>query len=256
MESANSRREIQSVRKALSVLECVTSHSTGISLADTSREVGINRNTVFQILNTLCSCGYLFQDPSSKGYFPGTRLIWLCNANDMYGQILHLARPILTELARETGETAHLAVRDGVFIRFLDKVESPQSLAVMTNLDVSVEAQVTSVGKALLFRLPENRLEELIAQIHFAPHTEHSICTPEGLREELTLARACGYAKDDEEHFLGVRCVAAPVTDAQKHVLCAIGISAPKSRMPDFDTAAGPVLRAAAKLQQELCGGI
>lgn len=254
MENSEGRRELKSVQKALKVLECVVSHPTGISLANISRKTGINRNTAFQILTTLCVSDYLFQDPISKDYFSGAKLLWISTANDTSAHLLQIARPILSRLTQKTQETSHLAVLDGRFVRFLEKEDSPQSLVVVTNLEELVEVQLTSVGKAILSQLPENRVESLIKQIPYSARTVNSICSVERMREEIALTKSRGYAIDDEESFLGIRCVAAPVFDAQNNVLCAIGISAPAIRMPAFYMAATPVLEAAEEMHNKLCG--
>lgn len=253
MEKANNRREVQSVKRALLVLECVILHPEGISLADVSREVALNRNTVFQLLNTLCSCGYLLQDPGSKDYFPSMRLRWLCSSTDIYIRLRHLARPILSDLVHKTQETAHLAVLDdGPYVRFLEKVESPQPLVVLTDLEIPLALQITSVGKAMLANLPPAKQQALFEQIQFTSYTKNTICSLSDLQRDLDFVRSFGYAKDDEEHFEAVRCVAAAVLDKDGSPVCAVGISAPKVRMPDFEKAAIPVIQAAHQLQQAL----
>ena len=253
MEKANNRREVQSVKRALLVLECVILHPEGISLADVSREVALNRNTVFQLLNTLCSCGYLLQDPGSKDYFPSMRLRWLCSSTDIYIRLRHLARPILSDLVHKTQETAHLAVLDdGPYVRFLEKVESPQPLVVLTDLEIPLALQITSVGKAMLANLPPAKQQALFEQIQFTSYTKNTICSLSDLQRDLDFVRSFGYAKDDEEHFEAVRCVAAAVLDKDGSPVCAVGISAPKIRMPDFEKAAIPVIQAAHQLQQVL----
>lgn len=253
MEKASSRREVQSVKRALTVLECVIFHPGGISLADISREVSLNRNTVFQLLNTLCSSGYLLQDHTSRDYFPSTRLRWLCSANDIYIRLRHLAQPVLAGLVQETRETAHLAVLDeGPYVRFLEKVEAPQPLVVLTDLEVPMPLQITSVGKAILANLPPAKQDSLLEQIQFTSHTKNTLTSTDDLQRDLSFVRSSGYAKDDEEHFEAVRCVAAAVLDRDGGPVCAIGISAPKIRMPDFEKAAEPVIKAAQQLQQIL----
>ena len=254
METSEGRRELKSVQKALKVLECVISHPNGISLANISRDTGINRNTAFQILNTLCACDYLFQDKSSKDYFSGPKLIWICTANNAHSHLLRIAKPILAKLTQETQETSHLAVLDGRYVRFLEKEEAQQSLVVVTNLEEQVEVQIASVGKAILSQMPESRVEALIRRIPYRAHTSKSICSIEQMRADLALTRERGYAIDDEESFIGIRCVAAPVFDAQNNVLCAIGISAPAVRIPSFEAAAKHVLCAAEEMHKKLCG--
>lgn len=253
MEKANSRREVQSVKKALQVLECVIFHPGGISLADISREVALNRNTVFQLLNTLCSSGYLLQDQTSRDYFPSMRLRWLCFSNDIYTRLRHLAQPVLADLVQKTRETAHLAVLDdGPYVRFLEKVEAPQPLVVLTDLEVPLPLQITSVGKAILANLSPARQRALLEQIQFTSYTKNTTSSMSDLQRDLNFVRSFGYAKDDEEHFEAVRCVAAAVLDKDGSPVCALGISAPKIRMPDFERAAVPVIQAAQQLQQIL----
>lgn len=254
METTSRRREVQSVRKALRVMECVLAHPKGLSLADISQLTELNKNTVFQLLNTLCACGYLFQDKQSKDYLPGSRLIWLFNPNDFYVNMVSQSRPILTQLAAKTGETAHIAIIDGTEVRFLEKAESPQSLCVVTDLDVPIAVQCTSVGKAMMARMPQERLEEILGAIVYETHTETTVRNEAELRRELQFVRENGYAIDNEEHFVGVRCVASPILDATGAPICAIGISAPKMRMADFEQFSGDVIDAANALQRQISG--
>lgn len=252
MENKTARREVQSVHRAFAVLECVLTHSKGISLAEVSREVDLNKNTVFQLLTTLCTCGYLMQDERNRCYYPGIKLLWVHNLNGLYANILSVAKPILEQLTNQCGETSHLAIMEGVYARFLDKVESPQPLAVTTDLNLPIPLQLTAVGKAMLSRLTEDHLKRLESEMDFRRCTTNSICSVETLRQELTVTARRGYAVDDEENFHGVRCIAAPIMEKNGNVICSIGISAPKERLIRMDTTAAYVLQAAEKLQKKL----
>ena len=239
MENNSSRREIQSVRKALNILEHVNEIPSGASLAGISRALDMNRNTAFQLLSTLCACGYLAQESDTKLYVPGSQLYKLSHADSLYRNLVVQSRPILEYLAATTRETAHIAVMEGANVVFLDKVEPDQSLCVITDLKSKMPIHNCSVGKAIMAYLPERDFARVLPTIRYEKHTERSILSQEALLFDLAGVRQEGYATDDNEFYLGIRCVAVPIFDQAHYPIASLGVSAPEQRINDFAIYAG-----------------
>jgi DNA-binding IclR family transcriptional regulator len=131
----------------------------------------------------------------------------------------------------ETEETAHLCILEGTHVIYIDKIEPARSVRMITRIGASNPVYCTSVGKAILAFLPEERLADLLPRIHFERFTHRTISTPEALRVEIEKTRRRGYAVDDEELEEGLRCIAVPVLDAQRLPIAAVSVSGPSFRV-------------------------
>jgi DNA-binding IclR family transcriptional regulator len=141
------------------------------------------------------------------------------------------AQPHLRRLVTETEETAHLCILEGAHVIYIDKIEPARSVRMITRIGSSNPAHCTSVGKAILAFLPEERLNEILRRIRFERFTQRTITTPEALRTEIEKTRRRGYAVDDEEFEEGLRCIAVPLLDAQRLPVAAVSISGPSFRV-------------------------
>jgi DNA-binding IclR family transcriptional regulator len=161
----------------------------------------------------------------------GLRLFDLGNrAIDQY-DLRDRAQPHLRRLVAETEETAHLCILEGTHVIYIDKIEPARSVRMITRIGASNPVYCTSVGKAILAFLPEERLADLLPRIHFERFTHRTISTPEALRVEIEKTRRRGYAVDDEELEEGLRCIAVPVLDAQRLPIAAVSVSGPSFRV-------------------------
>lgn len=152
-------------------------------------------------------------------------------------EIWQQAQPILEQLAEQTHETIHLAILDDGKIVYLGKIESNQTLRVSmaSRIGQSAPAHCTGVGKLLLSYMPPEKLEQFLSQEKMQRYTEHTINDKSQLINELERIRQNGYAIDDEEYEVGIRCVAAPVRNKQGAVVAALSISIPTVRLPNSE---------------------
>lgn len=235
---------IQSVRRALDVLEAVAAHGGTMSVAQTAAVVGLPAPTTHRILRTLVDRGYMRQ-LTDKTYTLGFRLIQLGEATTaLLGADSHA---VLQSLVNAIGETANLAVLVGSSAEYVAQVPARYSMRMFTEVGRRVDLHATGVGKALLAQLSPADVRTLVGRRGLTRHTPHTLVTQPDLEAELHRVREQGYSIDEEEQELGVRCVAVHVPHPSA-ALMAVSVSGPLSRMTDDVVArAVPMLQEAAE---------
>ena len=225
---------VQSVERALSLLEAVAASPEPVPLAHLTQVLGIDPSSVFRLANTLKRRGFLANPNGRKHYVLGPAVWRLSREYDWSRMLISICRESIKALATRTGETAHLAVREGRQVFFIDHhAGNGQGVIVAGQTGKLMPLHCTAHGKALLADLG---LEELKALFGTTPLERYTARTSVSLAE---LARACaqtranGYALDDAEYLEEVRCVAAPVRDRGGLVIGSIGVSAPLTRMTE-----------------------
>jgi DNA-binding IclR family transcriptional regulator len=161
----------------------------------------------------------------------GLRLFDLGNRAIEQYDLRDRAQPHLRRLVAETEETAHLCILEGAHVIYIDKIEPARSVRMITRIGASNPLHCTSVGKAILAFLPEERIADVLRRVRFERFTTRTIVTPEALRTEIEKTRRRGYAVDDEEFEEGLRCIAVPVLDAQRLPVAAVSVSGPSFRV-------------------------
>ncbi|MBM0225196.1 IclR family transcriptional regulator [Micromonospora sp. ATA51] len=214
-----------------------------IGLSRLAQESGLALPTIHRLIRTLVDLGYVRQEPSRQ-YSLGPRLIRL---GDSASHLLGTwSRPYLSRLVDALGESANLAMLDGDRVVYVAQVQSRQSMRMFTEVGRRVFPHCTAVGKALLAHLPPSDVHTLLERTGMPAQTEHTITEPRRFAEEIDRVRAQGYAMDDGEQEIGVRCVAVPVLGIANRL--AVSVSGPAPRMtPDVVERAVPLLRQAAE---------
>jgi len=219
------------VEAALSILETLgTVPSMGVT--ELARKLGLGKSSVYRLLATLARCGYVEKNPQNDRYQLTYRLFAVGSpAADRLG-LREAAHPVMERLAAETGETVNLGVLDGTRVVNLHKVESRHLLRMHMEVGGGVPAHATALGKVLLAALEPSKLSERLGGRRLARLTRRTIGDRATLRRALARIRAQGFAIDDEECSLGLRCVAAPIRDHRGAVVAALSISGPSHRLP------------------------
>lgn len=246
---------VQSVGRVLDLLELVAGAGGEIGLSELAERSGLPLPSIHRLVRTLVDRGYMRQLPNRR-YALGARLIPLGRvAGTMLGS---WARPVLTALVDALGESANLAVLDDDAVMYIGQVSSRHSVRMFTEVGRRVYAHCSGVGKALLSQLPTDAVRELLARTGMPSQTPNTITDPDELIAELAQIRRHGYALDEGEQEVGVRCVAVPVLGALTPL--AISVSGPAPRMTEELVAgAVPLLnRAAQRLSAEILlpGGV
>ncbi|MGH8637975.1 MAG: IclR family transcriptional regulator [Burkholderiales bacterium] len=224
---------VQSVERALSLLEAVAQSAEPVPLAQLTQVLGIDPSSVFRLANTLKRRGFLANPNGRKHYVLGPAVWRLSREYDWSRMLISICREAVKALAARTGETAHLAVREGREVLFIDHHAShDQGVIVPGQTGKLMPLHCTGHGKALLadFGLPE--LKALYGTTPLERYTARTIVSLPDLARACARVQARGYSIDDGEYLEDVRCVAAPLRDRAGLVIGSIGVSAPATRMP------------------------
>jgi len=219
------------VWRSLDILELFLAEDSALSAPEITERTGLPRTTVHELLVTLTARHYLARDEVSGRYRLGLRLFQLGNA---YGERIDLVQAA-TEVARrvsvECNETVHVGVRDGRNVVYIAKVDSTRAVRMVSAVGRTLPAHCTAVGKALLAQMGDEQVADVLSRTELVAHTEHTITDPVGYLRELRRVRTRGYALDEGELELGVRCVAVALQGGPARA--ALSISGPTTRMTD-----------------------
>jgi IclR family KDG regulon transcriptional repressor len=225
------RGGIQSLGRAFAILEEVARHREGIGLADLSKRVGLHNSTAFHLVKTMVSLGYIRQEKDTKRYRVGRPLFALAASSLDEIEMVNVATPVLEDLARDTGESSHFAVRMGDAVTVIARTSGPGAFQLTDRVGVVRPAHCTALGKIILAALRPDQLQRFLERVELKPSTEKSITDIAVLRREIEEIRRSGIAFDDGEFNLEVRCVAVPVRDFTGQIVGALGISGPVWRL-------------------------
>jgi IclR family acetate operon transcriptional repressor len=217
---------VQSVSRVLDLLEVVAGAGGEMALSEIASTSGVPLPTVYRLARTLVDRGYMRQLPNRR-YALGSRLIPL---GEVAGAMLGTwARPRLEGLVAQLGESANLAALDGDRAVYVGQVPSTHSMRMFTEVGRRVRLHSTGVGKAILSLLPDDEVRALMARAGMPSQTAHTLTDVDELLTALHRIRRDGYAVDEQEQELGVRCVAVPVHGATSRM--AVSVSGPAGRM-------------------------
>lgn len=217
---------VQSVDRALDLLEVLARSDAPMGVGEVAEMTGLPQATAHRLLRSLELRGYVRRDTARK-YSVGTAALRLGDAAQP--SLTHSARGYLTELVTFSGETANLAVLEGDDVVYVAQVPSPQALRMFTEVGRHVRPHSTAVGKVLLASLPVERALAILRRTGLPRSTEHTITDIDAFARELELAQERGWAVDEGEQEVGVRCVAVPIGDGRQ-VVAAISLSGPAYR--------------------------
>jgi IclR family acetate operon transcriptional repressor len=235
-----------SLRKGLQVIDCFTRQESW-SLAELAAALDQSKPTLFRILHTLEEFGFLEKDPATARYAPGLRFHTLGSTAVRREQLRWNALPPLQDLAQDTGETVHVGILyDGEAI-CVQAVEGTSLVRMHAYVGKRTPAHASALGKMLLAHQPDAEIDTMLASRGLTRFTPHTITTADALRQALHQIRTQGYALDDEEIEIGLRCLGAPITDHTGRPCAAVAVAAPAARMaPDRIAALIPQVKSTA----------
>ena len=236
------------LRRALLVLEAFEYRDVDVSLAELTRRTELPKPTVYRIANELTQCGLL--ERSGAGYQLGVRVFMLGERVPRHTSLRDLATPFLEDLYEATHENVNLGVLHGTQILFLARVTGHRSSDVLLRVGDTLPAYSTSCGKILLAHAPREVVEQVIDE-GLTRLTPNTTVMPGMFWQQLRKAARDGYSVNLEETHRGTVSVAAPVTDADHHVVAAISVTGRAGRFR-VDRVAPAVRTAALGLSREL----
>jgi DNA-binding IclR family transcriptional regulator len=223
---------VPAVQRALTMLEFLAQSKRGFSVSEISRKLGLPKSSTHLILGTLEARGFLQKSTQTGRYGFGLKLVSLSRNALENLDLREEARPFLQALGQSTGLGVHMAVLDRNEAVIIEKVEAPGLLKFATWIGRRLDINCTGVGKALIAFLSEDEFGEQIRTKGFARHNENTITSVARLKRELAQVRERGYAVDDEEDEIGVRCIGAPIFGDSSRTVAAISVAGTTHQIP------------------------
>lgn len=217
---------LKSLDRGLEALSILAKHDY-VSVTELAKELNVDKSTASRIMETLRQQDMVQMDKKTRKYKLGFRVLHLAERFRSGLQIIDIARPVLVEVSRELGQSVHLCAYNRGMVYVIDQIVSdlPYSMSAMVGLIEPIHS--SSVGKCIFAYCPRERMAEILRDYEFTRYTPYTITDKAKLMEEFEKIRSRGYAVDDEEMFIGVRCIAVPVFRYFNSVRYGIGISAP-----------------------------
>lgn len=217
---------IQSVSRALSILELFSDKCPSLSVSEVAEQTGINRATCYRFCQTLRHLGYL--EELGGRFRPGLKAVSLAHAALSSRELPELALPYLEKLRETVNETVNMGLLDDTEVVYVARVLSDHLIALRLYVGSRLPAYAASLGRAQLAFLPEDEAEAILDRSELKQITGHTIIDRRRLTAELKRTRSRGYALNDQEIASGLRGVAAPVLAASGRPIAAINISVPR----------------------------
>ncbi|CUI88759.1 IclR family transcriptional regulator [Cognatishimia activa] len=220
------------VLKAFSVLEALGDSDTPMSATQIARETGYDRATCYRLLMTLKEAQYVSLDVDTKKFEISFRVVSLARKLLQEDKEVEMVREVMRMISHRSTETCHYSTLDGEKSVITLRERGKQVVSVEFGVGESAELYSTAGGKAML-AFADTRFTQKILSKKLPRHTVNTICTPSELRQELLTVRAHGVAYDNEELMIGLRCLAAPIFEADGSVRSTIAMSGPTGRYTD-----------------------
>jgi PcaR/PcaU/PobR family beta-ketoadipate pathway transcriptional regulator len=220
-----SRYNIEALARGLEILSLFSAERPSLSLSQIVELLQLNKSTAFRVLSTLEAMQYLEQDPATRQYRPGLKVLQLGFTAINTLEIRQIARPYLEKLSLEVGETVSLAALDGFRTIYMDRIRNQSIVGVVLGVGSSLPAHCTALGKVLLAGLSLKDLNRLLAANELKTYTPKTLKTKKSLLAELGEIRRQGYALDNEELASGLRAVAAPIRDNSTRIVAAANVT-------------------------------
>lgn len=218
--------------RALTILEALADNSCGLTLTEVAERTGITKTTAHRFLQDMLKHHYVRRDDASKRYFLGYRVLGIASAllDDLDVRVV--ARPHLERLMKALEETVHLVQLDGTEIVYIDKVDCPHPVMLVSKVGKRRPLHCTGVGKIILAFSPEDLLTRVLEEPGLPRYTPTTITDTVKLRRELERIRTRGYALDNGEHREDIACVAGPIFDVHGAITAAVSVAGPSFRFP------------------------
>ena len=225
--------KVSSVEKALAILDCFDLERSELGLAQICRMLATPKSTTLNQLRTLENLGYLFRSGPSGNYRLGYKIMELNYYVHSSQPVVHYAAPILEELKERCGVNVYLTSHVDGRVFYVDCVYQTRRSLAWSDAGKTLPMHCTGCGKAMLSYMPEDEVQAVLDRWGMPSSTEHTITDRALLLDELRLSRERGYAVDNEEESVGVRCVAAAVRTSSGTVAGAVSVSGAAVHMSD-----------------------
>lgn len=251
MKREKTEYAVQAVNNAIDILEALGDSDVELSVSEIGAKLGLTRSNVQKLLSTLAVFGYVEHNRYTGNFRLGVKTFQISQSYINKLNLIDTSVYYLTELRNITGESAYISVLRGSKVVYLNLVETNKAVRVLSRIGNVGPAYATATGKAQLAFLEKKEFEKYFPEDKLEKVTENTIDSVKTLIEELNKVRENGYAIDNEEYEIGVRCVAAPVFNFIGKVIAGISVSAPKERLTD-ERMTGEVASAVKSIARQL----
>jgi DNA-binding IclR family transcriptional regulator len=247
------RNRLSSVTTAIRLLKAFSEDEVEIGVSALAQKLKVAKSTVHRLAVTLVAEGLLEQNPETERYRLGIGLFGLGTLVRRRMNLSNEARPYLFDLRKHTGETIILGIPSDMDVMYVYDLESPQALAIKSDLGARKPAHCTAVGRAIFAFAPEETIDRLLSG-SLERRTAHTVTDPARLRDILAEVRQRGFAVEDQENEPGIRVIAAPVRDSSGAVIGAVGVAGPSQRLSvdAIENFAPPLMEAVAAISSRL----
>ncbi|MDC9582697.1 glyoxylate bypass operon transcriptional repressor IclR [Xenorhabdus sp. PR6a] len=257
--SAAASGQVQSLSRGLTLLEYISDSPVGVALTDLAIQSGLPNSTTHRLLTTLQQHGFVRQIGDLGLWVIASHAFVVGSSFLQSRNLMVLVHPILRQLMEDSGETVNLAILnlDEYEAVIVDQVQCNALMRMSAPIGGKLPMHASGAGKALLATLSEPKRLQLLHKKGMHTYTQHTYTTAAALTDNLEQIRKQGFSFDDEEHALGLRCIAACIYDEHHEAFAAISISGPVSRISDERvTELGALVMRAAKAISREYGGI
>ena len=240
---------IQAVDHALDLLEQFHDDVDELGVTELSKRLKLHKNNVFRLLATLESRNYIEQNRVTENYRLGLKTLELGQTFIKQMGLLRQSRPVLEWLVRECNETTYVAILKEFHIVYLDVVETDLTVRVVPRVGARLPAYCTAAGKVQMAFMTDEELEHYLPAKELKRYTPNTITDRDDFKRHLKEINEQGYAVDNEELDVGVKCVGAPIRDYTRRIVGAVSISGPSMRFMDdrMDKELIPLVKKAAE---------
>lgn len=249
--------QVQSLDRALSILERLAD-AEGMTLTDLAQSVGLAPSTTHRLLTTLQKRRFADFDEDYGLWVVGVGAFNVGNAFLRNRRIVTIGRPVMRRLMEEVGETVNLAVEDKDELVYVTQFESHAPMRAFFRPGRRAPMHASAVGKAMLAEMDEEMLKDMLHRKGMPRFTEKTIVDPSALRRELAQVRERGWGLDDEEHTVGMRCVAATIHNEHGEVIAGVSVSGPSVRVTEtrLGELGSRVVQAAREITEQIGGSV
>jgi len=222
---------VQSVDRALSILELLGEYPGGTGLISISKELNLPKSTTHRLIQSLIAKNFVIQDTGNDRYRLSMKFVTLSSGLIENLDIRRIARPFIEELATKVNEVIHLCILDGHEVVYIDKVESNRTMRMYSQIGKRALLHCTGVGKMIMSGMSNEEIKVIATSSQLPKFTPTTITTEVSLLKEIEEIRKSGYSLDREEHEEGIYCIAAPIYDYTNNIIAAFSISGPSERV-------------------------
>ena len=255
--SAEPGASVQALDRALSLLELLA-EADGLTLTEVAQRAEMAPSTAHRLLTTLESRGFADQDREQGAWRIGVGAFRVGSAFLRNRKVVTLGRAVMRGLMEATEETVNLGIADGAEVVFISQFESHSPMRAFFRPGRRGPIHASGLGKAILAAQAEAEVKALFPERRLARFTDNTITSLKAFLAELVKIRERGWSLDDEEHTLGMRCIAAAIYDEYGEPIAGVSVSGPSVRIPDsrLDALGRAVAQAAAEITDSIGGRV